>query len=1019
MSQDYLAALTVGAAMVGVTEEFGWHSDVDGMAEAAAVLVPPESITEDMGPAPVAMVRMLRDKLGGTPAYFMTPHVPDHYARGQGELFGTAELFGDENTWIEENHPREPAGTSKGGQFTSKQGGGSETELSPEDDYRENGTRSKAFKAWFGDWESDPDGSSQVVDENGEPQEQFPTSTVVDSEGTPVLAHHGTAVGGFDRFSSDKIGEYNIYGPGFYFTEDEGIATEYMDTKDSDSKSRSGKATGFKNSEGLVATLSKRAVKRYLDQQGNNPNWHPHIRAALKAATNESGDVSVQEFLKTYRGKISDELLSAEGVSAGWSKNGIDHRRSSTISQGLSTFFTEWNSSQQKKDRISPDIPAPELFSVYLNIRNPADMNSIPTKDEVDDFLSAYGAEKANGGWVYMDRFLTSEQWDRIGIDYSIAAKDLDHATLLKIKQEMFDTRRIDSRHDDNYDWDVGDPVYPAVHLSGRDSLSWGDIQYIVSNAHQHPEEFNEEMRKRGHDGLTHTGGWNIGTREHRVWIAFEPNQIKAVDNLGTFDPDDDRMKYARGTQGALFGNDMFGDQNTWIESDHPREAKGSGKGGQFTSKSGGVDGVEETTPPPADPTEGVPEWVLQRVQDTLAGRHEVIDDIEKGRSADDAFGGGGRYEWETFNRYRELIGNQQKEIDRLLGGAKKEGVDGQAIVDHFGGFPDIELSDAAQEWEDDHGPDAKPKPKPEPEKKPDPPPEPEPDPKPSATVSDIASRPAPEVPKFKNTAEAEQWINENFSTGADIESLLGARVAKDVGLAGMSKDRAQSVAQGLADSLGRFGLKLDFFGWQAAGQRRILAMYQRFANNERTTAMRFQKSGIKKMNAKDHAERMEYWRKQQGKEVADQKRYMAHWEEKGNSQMVDHSKQKIANIEATDRPAVFYVSDDPVRCVVLHEAGHAVYYQSDKDTGQTDYGSGDPIREPLDKVWRRETKDLPATSRYGVSDYGASEPEELFAETFAMYFDSDTMRSKIPADVREAFERTMQGSELQEQAQR
>ena len=49
------------------------------------------------------------------------------------------------------------------------------------------------------------------------------------SGGKPLVVYHGTNKGGFDRFSKDKMSADNLYGPGFYFTEDEGIAQEYME----------------------------------------------------------------------------------------------------------------------------------------------------------------------------------------------------------------------------------------------------------------------------------------------------------------------------------------------------------------------------------------------------------------------------------------------------------------------------------------------------------------------------------------------------------------------------------------------------------------------------------------------------------------------------------------------------------------------------------------------------------------------------------------------------------------------
>lgn len=46
----------------------------------------------------------------------------------------------------------------------------SESNLSPE---LQEIVRTDEFKAWFGDWQDDPDMASKLVDENGEPQLVF------------------------------------------------------------------------------------------------------------------------------------------------------------------------------------------------------------------------------------------------------------------------------------------------------------------------------------------------------------------------------------------------------------------------------------------------------------------------------------------------------------------------------------------------------------------------------------------------------------------------------------------------------------------------------------------------------------------------------------------------------------------------------------------------------------------------------------------------------------------------------
>ena len=63
--------------------------------------------------------------------------------------------------------------------------------------------RTKSFKNWFGDWINDPENSSKVVDENGE----------------PMIVSHSTN-NRFDEFDISKFGETDegYHGKGFYFS---------------------------------------------------------------------------------------------------------------------------------------------------------------------------------------------------------------------------------------------------------------------------------------------------------------------------------------------------------------------------------------------------------------------------------------------------------------------------------------------------------------------------------------------------------------------------------------------------------------------------------------------------------------------------------------------------------------------------------------------------------------------------------------------------------------------------------
>ena len=99
-----------------------------------------------------------------------------------------------------------------GGQFTSKSTVG---------DNDAEKISSKEFKAWFGDWDSDPASASKVVDEDTkEPKETHQIKI-------KKVFHGGQA--GFDTFDKNKIGAVGKVGKGFYFAEDERISTTFKE----------------------------------------------------------------------------------------------------------------------------------------------------------------------------------------------------------------------------------------------------------------------------------------------------------------------------------------------------------------------------------------------------------------------------------------------------------------------------------------------------------------------------------------------------------------------------------------------------------------------------------------------------------------------------------------------------------------------------------------------------------------------------------------------------------------------
>lgn len=317
--------------------------------------------------------------------------------------------------------------------------------LSPRDDYAKNGTRSKAFKAWFGDWERDPEHSSKVVNDKGEPQETYHLSKVRDDKGKPITVYHGTATGGFSEFDFKKTNPLSLYGSGFYFTEDQEIADEY-----------SGKGAEhefLKPKESLIRIVTRMANKKFRDGDLSSEKTGEII--GLVHA------VHISENLKALKKKTSE-----------W---GLD----------IDSYVKQKGGFETK--------------SVFLNIRNPIDINKKMKSSEVENIINS----------------MSEYDWGKnIKVDKCV------EKTIKTIKDDMENGIDI---------------TFNAIY---------SELQYQTSSLAipSHSLQITEWIRSMGYDGITHIGGRVMGNKEHRVWIAFEPNQIKAVSNDGTFDPTTNNM---------------------------------------------------------------------------------------------------------------------------------------------------------------------------------------------------------------------------------------------------------------------------------------------------------------------------------------------------------------------------------------------------------------------------------------------------------------------------------------------
>lgn len=397
----------------------------------------------------------------------------------------------------------------------------------PEQKERLKGT--KEFKSWFGD--------SKVVEKSGDPSENYNLIA--------TKVYHGTARGGFTQFQVRKRSG-GIYGDGLYFTEDEEIATEYSNVKEAGENSDWQYAQGYKILDAENAETGKELKYLPSDKdivemlsnigQGNNPNWTSEIVKAWNGAR-EDGKINIDKLLSGLEAEMTKEYQPFSGAKMTTKEDLLPTARR-MLGEAISE---EWS-------LIKPSVPDPEVYEVYLSIENPCDMDQAVSKEDTKKLLEQL---KQDGFSPYLDDIWGFDRFEEVtGMDVSADVDKYDYDTLLKIKQNMFDDVHKDDREESDFvrGWKKGDPVFKAVHLSERDVLTYGDIQYILTNTQTHDTQaFTESLQNMGFDGIKHTGGWNVGAKEHKVWIAFNPTQVKSTKNEGSFDPNNPDILKSRG----------------------------------------------------------------------------------------------------------------------------------------------------------------------------------------------------------------------------------------------------------------------------------------------------------------------------------------------------------------------------------------------------------------------------------------------------------------------------------------
>lgn len=160
---------------------------------------------------------------------------------------------------------------------------GADTKLSPEQWAL---VRTNNFKAWFGDWQNDPENASKVVDENGE----------------PMVVYHGSDYRPLKKEIGDGVfrERSGMFGRAVYFTNEYNIASDYADEKLDINENReylkSEDKPDYIYDNGYVteAFLNIRDSERIHDMpsRGENVKYFSAKANEIKSATDNNGEFS-------------------------------------------------------------------------------------------------------------------------------------------------------------------------------------------------------------------------------------------------------------------------------------------------------------------------------------------------------------------------------------------------------------------------------------------------------------------------------------------------------------------------------------------------------------------------------------------------------------------------------------------------------------------------------------------------------------------------------------------------------
>ena len=233
-----------------------------------------------------------------------------------------------------------------------------------------------------------------------------------------------------------------------------------------------------------------------------------------------------------------------------------------------------------------------------------------------------------------------------------------------------------------------------------------------------------------------------------------------------------------------------------------------------------------------------------------------------------------------------------------------------------------------------------------------------------------------PNIVPFKRLAAANAAL-EGFAHRVDFTGLPLAQL--------------NSVVSGLDKVLGRYGATVGELRWLGRSESRGAAgvyAYQRLGWRAGTDRLSFRKGYVNVDYKKDGVKHQAYLARRERNIALLQSRI----DEAPSERVRLHNEKVLTAIKRATRWSHGSIASDSIFSVVTHEAGHAIYFQG-KDVAHK---------------WNRrlQVNNVTKNDWYAVSEYAATDSEELFAEVTA--FMAAGQENLLPANIVKAYIETL-----------